>query len=467
MEQRVVGYRQAGARRALLSILFAGSLLSASLNVLSPLKAQIQAELRCTDAQTALPVSATQVSSLVAAALSSLFLSRKGLNRRLILTISSAVVSVATCLIASVPSIGHLCLLRVFVGGGYSIAIITFPSVLVDYYPTQDRSYVIAFYQLSFLLGGAFSYAMAAVIAEAAGWRLAVLAVGVPCLIAGLALQFIREPKQGVNDTVDSVVDEETSSLWAKYRSMFSNLHFLTAAAVGSMSVFAESSAADWFPTFLQRFDGQNVQAAGLECACAAMLGAFLGSSIGAKATKAFDSYTKNVELLAPALGIVASSWACVICLDLRIHSAVVIVVLAAAYMSSFTLSNVCLTVLVAKIFPSSQISLAVSTQTLCTGFATAMSPVLTGKLSDKTHSLKASLHLPLVVQLSAGLLLFISARCLPAVAGSCHPDDKPSSTSLLSLFATDDEHEPDVLLDPEQKTKSQAYGSLEPVRNI
>ncbi|CAE7747500.1 smd2 [Symbiodinium sp. CCMP2592] len=365
-----VGCRQKGARQALFSIAFAGAFLTASIAVLSPLKAQIQTELGCTDAQTGLPAFATQFSQVAAAAFSGIFASQKGVSRRFVLSMSCAVVSVSTCLIVVKPSIGLLCVLRVFVGAGYACGMIIIPSLLVDYFPIPDRSYVFALFEVSCLLGGAFSYAIGAVIAEAMGWKAAVVTVGAPCLIASAAVNFIREPKQGINDV--NVVEEGTSTI-AKYHKVLSNQHFLVIVAVSIMNTFAESALADWFPTLLQRFDGQSVRTAGLECAFAGILGGLFGSILGAKAIRNFQESGKNIELLAPGMATMATIWPCLALLSFQMQNIFSIVALSAAYMSAFTLSSVCLSVLLTKVFPSSQISLAVSVRQLCTsGLGTA-----------------------------------------------------------------------------------------------
>ena len=451
-----VGCRQKGARQALFSIAFAGAFLTASIAVLSPLKAQIQTELGCTDAQTGLPAFATQFSQVAAAAFSGIFASQKGVSRRFVLATSCAVVSVSTCLIVVKPSIGLLCILRVFVGAGYACGMIIIPSLLVDYYPIPDRSHVFALFEVSCLLGGAFSYAIGSVIAQAAGWKAAVMTVGAPCLIASAAVQFIREPKQGINDV--NLVEEATSTI-SKYQAVLSNQHFLVIVAVSIMNTFAESALADWFPTLLQRFDGQSVRTAGLECACAGIVGGLFGSMLGAKAVKNFQENGKNIELLAPGVATMATIWPCLALLSFQMNNIFSIVALSAAYMSSFTLSSVCLSVLLTKVFPSSQISLAVSIRHLCTsGLGTAVAPVITGWLSDRTHSLRSALHLPLGVQLASGFLLLTSSRILSAVA-SCSTGEARKAT-LQSLFSAEDEQEPGGLL--AEKSKSLAYGSLE-----
>ncbi|CAE7266773.1 spin [Symbiodinium microadriaticum] len=448
-----VGCRQKGARQALFSIAFAGAFLTASIAVLSPLKAQIQTELGCTDAQTGLPAFATQFSQVAAAAFSGIFASQKGVSRRFVLATSCAVVSVSTCLIVVKPSIGLLCILRVFVGAGYACGMIIIPSLLVDYYPIPDRSHVFALFEVSCLLGGAFSYAIGSVIAQAAGWKAAVMTVGAPCLIASAAVQFIREPKQGINDV--NVVEEATSTI-SKYQAVLSNQHFLVIVAVSIMNTFAESALADWFPTLLQRFDGQSVRTAGLECACAGIVGGLFGSMLGAKAVKNFQENGKNIELLAPGVATMATIWPCVALLSFQMNNIFSIVALSAAYMSSFTLSSVCLSVLLTKVFPSSQISLAVSIRHLCTsGLGTAVAPVITGWLSDRTHSLRSALHLPLGVQLASGFLLLTSSRILSAVT-SCSTGEARKAT-LQSLFSAEDEQEPGGLL--AEKSKSLAYG--------
>ena len=450
--------RQKGARQALLSIVCANALMTASMTVLSPLKTQIQEDLRCTDAQTALPVFATQLSSLIAAAFAGAFVSQVGVSRRVVLAMASATVSLSTCFTANAPNIWRLCLLRIFVGAGNAFFGVIVPSVLMDFYPAADLSYVFALYQVSGLVGGASSYAFGAVIAQVASWKAAVLTVGGPSLIAAFGLQAMREPAQGVHD---AVAGGEEVSLLEKYHHVLIKRHFWVILAASVMNTFAESAGAEWFPTLLQRYSGQSLQAAGVECAVAGTIGGLIGSIIGAKAVRHLPQSVRNIELCVPAVATLIAIWASAAQLKFSIYNPFLIVLLAAAYMSAFAINTVSLAVLMTRIFPSRQLSLAVSIQAFCTsGLGTAIAPVVVGRLSDQLHSLKSALQVPLAVQMTAGVLLLISSRLLSDTSASSDHKEDHGHASLLSLFTTENELEHDGHL-PEQKS----YGSVEAPR--
>ena len=247
MGEKVFERRQKGARQAFLSILAANLFQNAAIAVLTPLKTQIQDEFRCSDAQTTLPKFVGQFSYLIAAGFAGIFMSQTGMSRRLILANAIAVVSLCTMMLPSMPTIGMLCLPRILVGAGCAFFNVITPSVVVDYYPIPDRGYVLALGQITTLAGGAAAYAIVPMIAEAAGWKAAVFAVGAPGLMCALSLRLMREPQQGVHDAV--VHDE--SSLLKKCQSIFTNPHFLVIVAATFMNSFAEGAGAEAWPECL------------------------------------------------------------------------------------------------------------------------------------------------------------------------------------------------------------------------
>jgi len=426
----------------LLLILPANMLMVACDIVFNPLKTLIQAELHWSDAKTALPGFATQAAAVVAAPLLGIVASQERASHRALLTAGATLVSVAACLTAAVRDVWLICMLRLLVGAGSTAAAVVIPSLLVDFYPLADRSYVFALYQLSGLLGGALGYAWPSVIAETAGWHVSVMAVGIPSLVVACSLHFIAEPVKGIHDA--SAPNEEEATLISKYASVLGNHHFQLVVAINVMNMFAERGAAEWFPTFLQRYDGQTVAAAGVECAVAGILGGSLGCGAGAIAVKHSQSAAavKNAELLVPAFAGGCSILACLTLVSAQISASSAIVLLSAVFMSCFATSTVCLAVLLTRVLPSNQMSLAVSLQTPLCGLGTAIAPLLIGWLSDRAHSLRSAMHLPIVVQLAAGLgLLFGSQWLSPSRMSNTDKKDQ-GDASLLSLFATDGEAE-------------------------
>ena len=216
-------------------------------------------------------------------------------------------------------------------------------------------------------------------------------------------------------------------------------------------------STKEWFPTFLIRYDGQSSEAAGFECALGAMLGALVGSTLGAKACKRWQQEAKNIYMLVPAIATLVSIWACVACLSFRIYYALPLIALSGFYMSAFAVNTVALSVLTTTVFTSRELSLAISVQTI--SGCGLLAPVVVGWLSDKMHSLRSALVFPTLVQALSGLLLLICSQWLGASGTESSSQDEQGNSSLLSLFDTVDELESEEQWPSEQK--SVMYGSI------
>src|SRR5690606_16740942 len=101
-------------------------------------------------------------------------------NRPLIIGTAVLVWSGFTALCGAAQGFVHLVLARIGVGVGEAGCTPPAHSLIADYVPKEKRASALAFYAMGTPIGGLIGVALGGVLADAFGWRMAFLVVGVP-----------------------------------------------------------------------------------------------------------------------------------------------------------------------------------------------------------------------------------------------------------------------------------------------
>jgi len=146
----------------------------------------------------------------------------------------------------------------------------TSQSLLVDYYPTVQRSKVMSVYQTGQLIG-ILVVPVSAAMAVQWGWRSAFFFLSVPAFIVAILARRLPEPVRGQQDRLQQGLNAaerpskyDTMSSREAYRELFRIRAFtLTALSSGVGSLFF-GSIGTWSPTFFVRYHDMSIsQAAG------------------------------------------------------------------------------------------------------------------------------------------------------------------------------------------------------------
>ena len=124
-------------------------------------------------------------------------------------------------------------------------------SLLSDYFPASRRAMALTVFALGAPLGAALGYNAAGVIAEHYGWRAVFYALGIPGVLAGIAVWLtVREPKRGCLDSGDGgetpTVTDTLRFLWQQRAAVHVMMGTAVCALWGWGLMF-------WTPAFLQR----------------------------------------------------------------------------------------------------------------------------------------------------------------------------------------------------------------------
>ena len=205
-------------------------------------------------------------------------------NRKWIIIISLTVFSLMTALSGFAVGFISLLIFRVGVGIGEAGVNPASHSIIADYFPPQRRAFAMATRMVGASLGMMLGFMGGGAIADAYGWRVAMISVGLPgfllAAVMGVALQ---EPQRGHYENAQPPppppITHTAATMWAN-RAM---RHLLVGSVIAGLVGYGLTQ---WLPTFFMRTHDLTQTQTGL-----LMAGVFgISGAIGALAAgKWFD----------------------------------------------------------------------------------------------------------------------------------------------------------------------------------
>jgi MFS family permease len=183
-------------------------------------------------------------------------------NRIAIISISTALWSLATAVSGLASNFAHLLIARVGVGIGEAGGSPATVSVIADYFPRQRRASAMAIYGLAVPLGAFTGGSAGGYIALHWGWRAAFLIVGLPgALLALVQWLTLREPRRGQNDPgIDVSNTPPFSAVLQRFRDRPALIHVVLGAMVSTVAGYGLSY---FVAAYLSRHYGLNYAQAG------------------------------------------------------------------------------------------------------------------------------------------------------------------------------------------------------------
>lgn len=225
-------------------------------------------------------------------------------NRVTIIAVSLALWSGFTAACGFAQSFTQLFLMRVGVGIGEAGCSPAGQSLLSDYYSPRKRATALAIYTLGIPFGTLFGALLAGNIAQAYGWRMAFILVGLPGILLAIVLKLtLKEPARGTYDDL-ALQAGPTPSLWRVCRTLFGKASFRHMAAGATLSSFAGYGIASFGVLFLSTgpFNIGGAEAAGaygVVGGLAAAVGIFLGGVV----TDFIGKHSTRAYPLVPGIG--------------------------------------------------------------------------------------------------------------------------------------------------------------------
>jgi predicted MFS family arabinose efflux permease len=179
-------------------------------------------------------------------------------SRKKLLALGVTVWSALTGAGGLVTSYATLMLSRLGVAVGEAVCAPTGTSWIGDLVPTGKRGRALAFFMLGVPVGTAASYAISGPVAQAFGWRRALMLAAGPAVLLLPALLMLKEPKRGAAEATPHAIDKP--SPWTLLK--IPTLWWIIAS--GAMVNFNLYAMGTFLPAFLTRFHGVSVGEAGL-----------------------------------------------------------------------------------------------------------------------------------------------------------------------------------------------------------
>jgi predicted MFS family arabinose efflux permease len=195
-------------------------------------------------------------------------------SRKKLLATAILVWSSLTASAAFANSFAMLLFSRVGVGVGEAACAPAATSWLGDLFPPDKRSRVLALFMLGVPVGGALSFFFSGPLAQAYGWRTAMILAAAPALLLIPALLLLPEPKRGASEILPTPL--APSSMWAILR--IPTLWWIIAS--GALLNFSLYAVATFLPAFLSRIHGLSLASSGITAGIVYIIGGLGGCAL-------------------------------------------------------------------------------------------------------------------------------------------------------------------------------------------
>ena len=265
----------------MLAVVYAFNFIDRQILVI--LQESIKADMGLSDAQLGLLSGFSFALIYVTAGIPIAYWADRG-NRKNIVSLALFVWSGMTALSGLAQNYTHLLLARIGVGLGEAGGSPPSHSIISDYYPPEKRGTAMSIYSAGLYFGILLGYVIGGAVADALGWRVTFMLVGLPGVAFALILAaLVREPSRGRWDEPGAnsykPTLKETLGTLAGYRS------FVLLAAATGVSNIAGYGSANFSPSLYLRVHDLSLTEVGLLLALAGglsgMIGTFLGGWLG------------------------------------------------------------------------------------------------------------------------------------------------------------------------------------------
>src|SRR5580692_11291772 len=267
---------------------------------------------------------------------------------------------------------------RVGVGVGEAACAPTATSWLGDLFPPAKRSRVLALFMLGVPVGGALGYFFSGPLAEAYGWRAAMVFAAVPALLLVPALLKLQEPQRGASELHPAPLARP--SMWNVLR--IPTLWWIIAS--GALLNFNAYAFATFLPAFLSRVHGLSLARSGIATGIVYLAGGVSGGLVAGLLGDSIVHRRKDGRLrYAAILALTAIPFACVGILQPASALYIAMAFLALTYASLSTYYGLVYSAIQDIVAPNqrgSAMAIYFMAMYMC---GASFGPRLTGKLSD------------------------------------------------------------------------------------
>src|SRR5580700_416833 len=226
-------------------------------------------------------------------------------SRKRLLAGGMAIWGVLTALAAVVTSFGGLMVSRLGVGIGEAACAPTATSWIGDLVAPTKRARALALFMLGVPIGGALSYFFSGPIAQAYGWRVAMVLAALPAILLVPALLSLHEPERGAAETHRETAP--SGSMWVVLK--IPTLWWIIAS--GALLNFNMYAIGTFMPALLGRIHGLKVGPSGIATGILYMTGGLMGGlAAGWIGDRIIKKYKNGRLVAAAAISLIGAPFA-------------------------------------------------------------------------------------------------------------------------------------------------------------
>jgi MFS family permease len=202
-------------------------------------------------------------------------------SRKKLLTIGVTVWSALTAAAGLATSFSFLVFTRLGVGVGEAVCAPVGTSWIGDLFPAKRRARVLSVFMLGVPVGGALSFLLCGPIAQAWGWRTALVSAAAPAILLVPLLLLVREPARGAAEEISAAAIEEKGEAKGSIYDLLRIRTLWWIILSGALLNFNMYALATFLPAFMTRVHGYSVARAGVTCGIVYLIGGVCGGLVG------------------------------------------------------------------------------------------------------------------------------------------------------------------------------------------
>jgi predicted MFS family arabinose efflux permease len=219
-------------------------------------------------------------------------------SRKKLLSIGVTVWSALTAASGLAARFSFLVFTRLGVGVGEAVCAPVGTSWIGDLFPPKRRARVLSVFMLGVPIGGALSFLLCGPIAQAWGWRTALVSAAAPAIVLVPLLLLVQEPARGASEEAPASASEVKGSLYALLR--IRTLWWIILS--GALLNFNMYALATFLPAFMARVHGYSVARAGVTCGLVYLIGGVCGGLLGGQLGDLVADNARNARLWMAAI---------------------------------------------------------------------------------------------------------------------------------------------------------------------
>lgn len=223
-------------------------------------------------------------------------------SRKKLLTIGVTVWSVLTAASGLAASFSFLVFTRLGVGVGEAVCAPVGTSWIGDLFPAKRRARVLSVFMLGVPIGGALSSLLCGPIAQAWGWRTALVSAAAPALILVPLLLLVHEPTRGASEETSEEAPASATEVKGSVLAILRIRTFWWIILSGALLNFNMYALATFLPAFMTRVHGYSVARAGVTCGIVYLIGGVFGGLLGGQLGDLVASNARNARLWMAAI---------------------------------------------------------------------------------------------------------------------------------------------------------------------